>query len=88
MPKSLQPKKLRINNRKKAIVAANFMSYRALFLAVQETLGTEISYGSFMKTIYGELVSGPKAEMVMETISNLVKRKVETLWPEIRENAA
>lgn len=88
MAKTLQPKKIRIKNRFKAIVAANFMGYKDLYRTIQAEASADLKYDTFMKVIYGDLISGPKAELIMQTTAKLTGRKVETLWPEIKYSAA
>lgn len=88
MKKGIQPKKIRIRNRFKAIVAADFMNYAELQRAVEEKLKEEFSPSSFLKVMYGDFISGPKAEAIMNTVAELVKKPVKKLWPEIEEDAA
>lgn len=84
MGKTLQSKKDRMRNRFKTFVAADYLSYSALHKAVQERLGETVNYPSFLKVMSGDFISGPKAERIMKTVSELVKKKIETLWPELK----
>lgn len=87
MPKALQPKKLRIWERHTAVRKAGFKSNEALRLQIEEQTGQEIKKSTFSKVILGELLSGPKAELIMKAVSELVKKKIETLWPELKDAA-
>lgn len=87
MGKGIQPKKIRIRNRFKAIVAADYTSYADLQRAVEEKLKEEISSSTFLKVMYGNFISGPKAEAIMNTVAKLVGKDVKTLWPELEEAA-
>lgn len=83
MPKVLQPKRERIRFRRQAFVAANFLTYPELRQAVEEKLGEPINPSTFMQVVMGNLLVGPKAEAIMDTISKLTKKSVKELWPEL-----
>ena len=84
MPKALQPKKIRTWERHTAVRKAGFRSNEALRVKIEEQTGEVIKKGTFSKVILGELLSGPKATMIMQWISKLTGKKIEVLWPEIK----
>ena len=88
MPKTLQPKKLRIWDRYTVLRKAGFKSNEALRLKIQEQAKEEIRKGTFSKVMLGELISGPKATLIMGWTAELTGKKVETLWPELKDYAA
>ncbi|NKE69838.1 hypothetical protein [Candidatus Manganitrophus noduliformans] len=89
MGKSLQTKKTKTSNERvfKAMVAVEIFEYKQLHEAVEKKLKMTVKYQTFMKVISGKLLSGPKAEAIMNTVAELVGKKVKTLWPELEEAA-
>lgn len=87
MGKSIQQRKKRIDERFKAIVSKNFFSYKEAHAAVEKRIGEKVAYHSFLKCMYGDFISGPKAEAIMKAVSELVKKPIETLWPELKDAA-
>lgn len=87
MGKALQFKNPALRKRFQAAVAADFVSFEELRKAVEEKLGTEVKYKSFMKVMTGDFSSGPIPETVKKAVAELVGRPVNTLWPKERREA-
>ena len=87
MPRTLQPKKLRVFSRYFEIKKAGFKNNEVLRLKIEEKSGEEINRSTFDKVMTGILISGPMAELIMRTTSELTGKKIETLWPELKDAA-
>lgn len=88
MGKSLQTKKTSNERVFRAMVAVEIFEYKQLREAVEKKMKTPVKYQTFMKVISGKLLSGPKAEAIMNAVSELVKKPIKKLWPELEEDAA
>ena len=87
MPKTMQSRKDLYWERVKAAHNADFRNLGDLRRKIIEVTNEEINRTTFEKVFYGILISGPKATLIMKTTAKLVGKKVETLWPELKDVA-
>lgn len=81
MSKGPQPKNEWAAFRFKAMVNANYPTYKALHTAVQQQVKKKINYRSFVKVMAGIFLSGPKPALIMQMVSELLGMPVDILWP-------
>ncbi len=87
MPKAMQSRKDLYWERVKAAHNADFKNLGELRRKIAEVTKEEINRTTFEKVFRGLVLSGPKATLIMKTTSTLVGKKVETLWPELKDVA-